>query len=100
MQAKVHQAIAEAIDDLNVQLSDQSKLTASPETLLYGMDAQLDSLDLVTLIVTVEQKIEDSTGRKITLANEKALSMRNSPFRSVGALAEYALSLLQESVHV
>jgi hypothetical protein len=31
------------------------------------------------------------------LTDEKAMSQRNSPFRSVGALTEYATSLLTEA---
>lgn len=95
---QVTEAIAEAIGELNLQLKPEQSITASPDTLLYGMDSKLDSLDLVTLIVTTEQKIEDKTGIKITLANDRALSMRHSPFRSVRALNEYALNLIQEQV--
>lgn len=93
---QVKEAIGEAIEELNRQRPHQNRLNNLPETLLYGMDAHLDSLDLVALIVTTEQKIEDKTGIKISLANEKALSMRNSPFRSVGALQNYAIALIQE----
>ena len=93
---QVTAAISEAVEELNPQLDSKKRISADPQTLLYGMDANLDSLDLVTLIVTTEQKIEDKTGIRITLANEKALSMRNSPFRSVQALRDYAVSLLEE----
>ena len=93
---QVTAAISEAVEELNPQLDSKKRISADPQTLLYGMDANLDSLDLVTLIVTTEQKIEDKTGIRITLANEKALSMLNSPFRSVQALRDYAVSLLEE----
>lgn len=53
----------------------------------------LDSLQLVTLIVDVEQKMADSFGVTITLADSRAMSQKNSPFRSVGSLADYAYRL-------
>ena len=40
--------------------------------------------------IEVEQAVEDELGVRISLADEKALSQRNSPYRTVKALAEYA----------
>jgi acyl carrier protein len=93
----VDDALSEAIEEIKPQLESGKFISVDPATLLYGIDAKFDSLDLVTLIVSVEQKVQDKTGKKITLANEKALSMRSSPFRSVGSLRDYVLSLLQEA---
>ncbi len=93
---QIKDSISEAIQELNQQRSGLPPVSAVPETLLYGIDANLDSLDLVTLIVSTEQKIEDKTGIKISLANEKALSMRHSPFRSIASLTHYATTLLEE----
>jgi acyl carrier protein len=93
---QVDNAIKEAIEELKHQLEPGKSISNDPSTLLYGIDARLDSLDLVTLIILTEQKVQDKTGKSITLANEKALSMRSSPFRSVGSLREYVMSLLQE----
>ena len=66
-------------------------------TPLFGQDGILDSLGLVSLIVAVEQTIEDKYGASISLADEKALSQRNSPYRTVGSLAEYASRLIHGS---
>jgi acyl carrier protein len=67
-----------------------------PETRLFGDDGILDSMGLVTLVVAVEQAIEDEFGRSVSLADEKALSRKRSPYRSVEALAEYAGEQLEE----
>ena len=56
----------------------------------------LDSLSLVSLIVSVEQGIEDEIGQMITLADAKAASQENSPFRTIGSLSHYAAKRLQE----
>ncbi|MBI3029544.1 MAG: acyl carrier protein [Candidatus Rokubacteria bacterium] len=65
------------------------------DTPLFGRDGLLDSLGLVTLVVAVEQAIEDELGVSVSLADERALSQRASPYRTVGALADYAGSLIR-----
>jgi acyl carrier protein len=57
---------------------------------LFGESGFLDSMSLVSLVVAVEQAIEDQFGKTVSLADEKALSRRHSPYRTIGSLAEYA----------
>jgi acyl carrier protein len=68
------------------------------ETSLFGQGGILDSVGLVTLIVTVEQSIEDAFGVSISLADEKAMSQQHSPYRTVGSLAEFAQRVIQGEV--
>jgi acyl carrier protein len=63
---------------------------------LVGNEAVLDSLGVVSLIVEIEQRLEIEHDVSVTLANDKAMSQRNSPFRTVGVLADYMCSLIQE----
>ena len=58
------------------------------ETPLFGGDAGVDSLSLVRLVAAIERAAEVRFGKNIVLADEKAMSMRNSPFRTAGALAD------------
>jgi acyl carrier protein len=60
------------------------------ETRLFGEGGVLDSLGLVSLVVLVEQAVEDTTGVTVSLANRRALARRNNPFETIGALADYA----------
>lgn len=69
----------------------------SADTPLFGKDGLLDSLALVSLVVAVEQRIEDETGVGVALADERAMSQSSSPFRSVNALATYAKSLIDDA---
>jgi len=66
------------------------------ETRLIGKRGVLDSLGLVSLIVDVEQKIDDDYGLSLTIADDRAMSQEKSPFRTVGTLAEYISRLIQE----
>lgn len=65
------------------------------DTPLFGKDGLLDSMALVRLVVAVEQAIDDRFDRAVSLADERAMSQTSSPYRTVGALAEYAASLLR-----
>jgi acyl carrier protein len=65
-------------------------------TYLIGSGSLLDSLGLVTLIVDLEQRLEDEYGISLTLADERAMSQKNSPFRTVRSLADYIWLLMAE----
>lgn len=58
--------------------------------------AVIDSLGLVEVILEVEQRLRREYGADVTLADERAMSQRHSPFRTVGTLADYADVLLAE----
>ena len=67
------------------------------DTRLFGQDGSFDSMGLVSLVVAVEQAIDDEFGRIVALADDKALSQKSSPYRTIGTLADYALSQLEQS---
>lgn len=92
------QAVYNAIEELNPQLQDGRQLSATEDGLIFGEGAPLDSLDLVNLVMAVEQHIMDLTGDELVLASESAMSRKRSPYRSVGALAEYAVELASGSI--
>lgn len=66
-------------------------------TNLIGQQAALNSLGLVALLIDLEQKFDELYGISLTLADERALSQKHSPFRTVNTLAEYIWRLLQEA---
>ena len=86
--------IYEAIDELNETLDEP--IEKSDSTQLFGSKSKLDSIGLVSLIVTVERLIEEKYDKTVTLASEKAFSRSSSPFRTVQTLSEYISELLAE----
>lgn len=66
------------------------------QTQLVGPEAVLSSLGLVSLIVDIEQTIEERWGLSLALADERAMSRRHSPFRTVGTLADYIVELARD----
>ena len=79
--------------------ADSDNIDINVDSVIYGDNSPLVSLALVSLIVAVEQCMEDEFGSTITLADERAMSMVNSPFRSVGSLADYIEELLDENLN-
>ena len=82
-------AIYRAVDWINGELPPDRQLIKAPETRLLGSQSVLDSMQLVSLIVTIEREVEDAFGDALTLADERALSMEASPFRTIQSLADY-----------
>jgi len=94
---KIVQAIFRAVDEVNQGLPEGQRLKKSLDTVLFGRSGVLDSLGLVNLIVAAEEKIEEEFGITITIADERAMSRKNSPFRTIGTLVDYVSSLLEEN---
>ena len=97
---RIMQAIFGAMEDVNSQLPPEQQLEKSKDTVLFGKSGKLDSLALVTLIVAIEEKIEQELETKITLADERAVSQKRSPFKTVETLTDYIVSLLKEKSDV
>jgi len=86
-----------AVDCMNAELPPDRQLSKTPDTRLLGSQSVLDSLHLVSLLIAVEREIEDTIGVPLTLADERALSMKESPFRTIQSLASYIGVLISEA---
>ena len=86
--------IADALRGVLTQQSKPVPAALDAGTALFGTNGILDSMGLVTLIVEVEQALADRFNITMTLADDRAMSQRSSPFRSVGTLADYILQNL------
>jgi len=93
---KIKDLIVETLQDLEEELELNKIDTFNYSTVLFGKNGLLDSMGLVTLITDLEEKIEEAFSLSIVLANEKAMSKTNSPFRTVLSLAEYIDVLITE----
>src|SRR5262249_7834887 len=89
-------AIYRAVDCINAELPPDRQLSKPPGARLLGPKSVLDSLHLVSFLITVEREVEDTIGVALTLANERALSMKESPFRTIESLASYIKVLINE----
>jgi acyl carrier protein len=74
-----------------------SQVSIGLDSPLFGSESQLDSLDLINLIVGLEKVIEENYDQIIVLADDRALSQDVSPFTSISTLSEYIDLLLLEA---
>ena len=99
MKEKIQQLIFNSIESLNAQLPNEGNIEKSNNTALFGSGSKLDSLDLINLVVAVEQNIEDEFDVTIKLADERVLSQKTSPFKTVRTLTDYIEMLLGEKLN-
>ncbi len=86
--------IYRALRALNEELDADKQVPLAPQTRLFGPEATLDSLSLVSVIVDVEAAVADELGKSVSLTDDEAMSQEVSPFSSVDTLADYILRQL------
>ena len=89
----VEKIIFRALESLNAERGPDEQIEISPATRLFGVDAELDSLSLVSLISDVETTINVEHRLAINLADDRAMSRAESPYTSVATLKNYILEL-------
>ena len=93
---KILELITNEIKDFNETLDVAISLDSGKDSVLFGQGSSLESVDFVSLIVNIEQAVSDEFDKDISLVDMRAMSQKNSPFRTVGSLAEYIQKLLEE----
>lgn len=83
------------VDEAKQTIDSAAKLEKGAESPLFG-DSGLDSMGLVRFIIMVEERLEDRTKVQLTLASDKAMSRKSSPFKTLGTLAAYIDECLAE----
>jgi len=96
---RIAKAVYAAVDSLNEQLPKGVEIEKSLDAPLYGASGKLESLDFVTLIMEVEEKINAEFHTEITITDEHLLSKQKSPFSTLGTLVEYLDDLVKRETH-
>ena len=65
---------------------------------MFGQGSKIDSLTLVQIVISVEQFINEEFDTQITVADDKAFSFKNSPFKSVDFLKNYLYIKVNEEI--
>lgn len=97
---RIEQAIAKAYEEIDSQLPEEERVPFSRATPLYGKGGHLDSLALVNFVIAAEKSIEQEFGLFVALADEKALSQKRSPYRTVESFIAYSSKIVRESESV
>jgi hypothetical protein len=88
--------IFNALKSINEERDPSMQILINTSTRLFGVEAELDSLSLVSVIVDVEAAISDASGREISLTDDIAMGQTVSPYSDVNTLTNYILLLLSE----
>lgn len=87
------QLVKDGLKSMPTYPIDLSKVTE--DTKLISKDEfTLDSFGMATLVIELEALIEERYGKSVSLVGEKMFSIDNSPFRTVGTLADFILELV------
>jgi|SRR5919109_2080445 acyl carrier protein len=86
--SQIQTIILDALHTANLAREDDQQLTVSPEAPLFGDGGQLDSMDLVTLMIDIEEALGEA-GYNVILTAERAMSHARSPFKDVPSLVAY-----------
>lgn len=100
MREKISKIVLASIEEFNTIYEQNIPVELKGGAPLYGREGVLDSLGLVSLIVMIEQAIEDDMEVSLILADEKAMSQKTSPFLKVDLLVDYIYRLINEEMSV
>ena len=90
MQEELLTLIYSALDDIEAKSIGGAPVEKTADTPLLGSTHGVDSLTFVNLIVALEARIQEATGRSVVLVDEDSMAADEHPFRTIGSLAAYA----------
>jgi acyl carrier protein len=91
---KTEEIVLNVLRELGQEEGKKELIEAKESTVLFGKN--FDSMGIVLLTIEIEEQIYDALDAHITLADERAMSQKTSPFRSVKTLVKYVELLVDE----
>jgi len=84
----IQEVVLQALRSVNLARDSSMQLVVSPDAPLFGPDSSLDSLGLVALLLDIEEALQ-ALGCEVVLSDDRAMSQKRSPFRTVPSLVAY-----------
>lgn len=97
MKDKIFSLIEAGLTELNQELQYEELKQITPETVVFGGGDGIDSLSLAFLVSQLEIAVDEEFEKQVILADEKAMSMHSSPYRSVASLTDFIMTRLEEN---
>ncbi len=98
MEDKIKELVLNSVKTIGEMEEKSELLNATEDLHLFGGQGVLDSIGIVMLITEIEEQMLDELDISITLADDRAMSQKTSPFRSVKSLVKYITTLVNEQV--
>jgi len=87
--------VYDAIDEINSELINK-KIEKSLNSGIYGTKDLLDSFELVNLVTSIEEKVEERLSKILDLTDDKAISQDYTPFADVKTLVDFIATRINE----
>ena len=94
--AAVQDVVLDAMRTVNLARDPAAQLVVSADAPIFGPASPLDSLGLVALLLDVEEGLQ-AIGYNVMLSDDRAVSQKRSPFRSVRSLVDYIVAVVREA---
>ena len=94
MDQKIYEIVSAKLRGALAEIQVPGDVT--PATPIYGRNSALDSTQLVSLVVDIEEDLHTEFGVEVSLVDERAMSQTRSPFRDVAALCQYIEAVIGE----
>ena len=78
--------------------NDIKNITINDETEIFGSKSNINSLQLVNLIVIIEAEVLKQTGKEIIVVDDDAVISDESPFQTIQSLSEFVYKKVLESI--
>lgn len=92
---EILRAVFTAIERANALRPPDGQIPEREDAALFGQGGYLDSLGLVSVVLDVEDLVNEATGRSLVLSDDRAMSQARSPFRTIAAFVEYIAERLK-----
>lgn len=92
----IEQTVLDGLTMCNQARPEGEQIPVGSDTEIFGTAGHLDSMGLVSLLLDIEDALLDKDV-EVSLSDERAMSAKNSPFRSVATLTDYIVEQLKES---
>jgi acyl carrier protein len=91
---EIQQTILDGLTMCNQARPEGEQIPVATDTEIFGPAGHVDSMGLVSLLLDIEDALLEKD-IEISLNDERAMSAKNSPFRSVASLTDYIMEQLE-----
>jgi len=92
---EITEFVLNVVKEVGEDQDNAELILANENTRLFGEN--LDSMGVIFLVTDLEAAISNEYEIDLTLADERAMSQKTSPFRTVKTLAKYVEQLISEA---
>jgi acyl carrier protein len=93
---EIQEIVVEKVKSLVETLPEEYKFVVNENTKLFGKNANIDSLSLVSIIVDIETCFNEEYGIDVSLTDDTAMTRKTNPVESVTSLVDYIFEFINK----